>query len=257
MKPSTSTELPPETTEIPQTSERSTLGSSYSNNSMATNTSAPSTNLTRNIISPSESSTLQLDNAARERIFVILNRRLLNSLRNLQNDTNPNEQERNFYFFPQLSTNDSFSPNNLTIRDTVHDAQTVNVTVRPKRLKSKKVNVTKQSSPLGSILAQFLMQAIGVNNKYNPYNKTTGIAITKGPEQSGLKDLIKMWTQNRNQSSNHENLVDTEVNFNEVESSNVGDSSTSNERTLAKLSGLKLEESLNRRIERESNLLNL
>lgn len=247
-----------ETTETSIATEQSTIGYENTiNNTVAINVSSQLTNLTHNTISPFESNTLQLDNNARERIFVILNKSLLNSLRNVQNDTYPNDQENNYFLFPQINTNDRLFPTNVTTRDTKHNFQDINqaVTVDRRKVKSKKVNTSTDSSSLGNILAQFFMQAIGVNNRYNPYNSTNGVAISKNPDQGGLKDLVKIWKQNRKQS--FKGFADSSIKLNEVESSNSVEIPRSNESTLTKLTGLKLEESLNKRIQRESNLLSL
>lgn len=239
------------TTETPKTTEQSTPANIVFNNTVKFSVPSQLTNLTHNTLSPSESHTLQLDKDDRERIFVILNKSLLNSLRNLQNGTNQTNQENTFSLFPLIGSSNGLTQNNVTTRDTMHSSQNTTKTISSKKRKSKKVN----KSPMGNLLTQFFMQAMGVNNRYNPYNNN-GIAVSARPDESRLQDLVAIWKQNRKQSSEGTDLAQRKPVMNPSQSFNPEESLKSFDSTLAKLTGLKLEESLNKRIQRDSNLLN-
>lgn len=232
-------------------------------------------NLTHNIIAPAETSTLQLDKATRDRIFFILNKRLLNSLRAPQkrrNETSTKLEDLNPSFetgldksIPKRTTTAStesniilFRPTTTTYDQTELTDRSVNDRSKPKKSSKKKTNARGQISPLGNILAQFFVQAIGHNNRNNPYDISTGVSTKGDVPESNLQDFVKLWQQGANNASQKNIAGSTSVparsNSTVTGSSIIIDvRSKDKDSTLSNFNGLKLEETLNRKIKQESN----
>lgn len=150
----------------------------------------------QNVKEPSGKSTLKLDNAAKEKLFKSLTRRLLKSMRPIDKNTN------NYKLHEESQ---------IVSADTTNEKNTNNF--------FSKENRPKETSALRNSWMEFLMQAIGINNINIPYNTTTGVSVKQHETNSGLRNFFKIWQQ-----SDKDNNVS------------------------------ELEESLNRKIQRESEL---
>lgn len=191
------------------------------------------------IIQASEVSNLQLDNATRERLFVILNRRLFNTFRFQQDEQNtlpPKEEQRNV----RSPFDNNYIEHNKTI-EVPKSFERTEVKPGENLIKNRGRN---EISPLGNLVAQFLMQAIGVNNKYNPYNRN-GVASNNIAKENTRQDLLSIWGEGSKGSKEH--IFEHDV-------SGPSTSRRKGRESTSKLDGLRLEDLLNMQIQREANL---
>lgn len=172
-------------------------------------------NLEKNLMESSEKSTLKLDNAAKERLFMILNKRLLKSLEPVHNS------RRDFD-----STNTIYKKENNNYKE---------------KSAKKSASAAREISVFDKKLSRLFMRALGTTNKYNPYNTITGFSLKEKEVNSGLLNIFKMW-QRRAQT--HGNFHNNSSDF-----TSAGDKSN----TSLKIAGLRLEETLNRKIQEKSN----
>lgn len=215
-------------------------------------------NRTHNVIAPSETSSLQLDDATREKIFVILHKRFLDNIRTQKNGTNgsfPQNQEVHFNAWSSvipIRLNDS---NSELLSNTI----TKNLESSNKNTPKQRIQRKKKYKPM-NIFRNFLMKAIGINNWSTPYNPTNGIARNESGRENRNKDLLGLWRKgawNVIQSERVPNSVKSMVKLNESLASHQPSLKKIKESTMSKFSGLKLEETLNKRIQRESKLFRI
>lgn len=165
----------------------------------------------QNVKESSANTTLKLDNAAKERLFMILTRRFLKSMGTIDKNNNNYKLHEESQIVSSDTTTEKNTNNFLS------------------EWLNYKENRPKETTAPRKTLPQLFMQAIGINNINIPYNTTTGVSVKQ----------------------NETNRVLRNKNF--LDFSSKGDKG----KTSLKMNVSELEETLNRKIQRESDLVSI
>lgn len=219
--------------------------------------------LPQRVIAPQELGGIQLEKATEDNMYLILNKRLLNNFQSSQDENNiiPGRQsnQRNIwppFFKENFNRSVTGDQSHVTVDDfrnvlthamKRNDAQAAVSSRPPQRRTKPKTRLTQktgrplESSSLGNILAQFFMQSVGINKTNNSHNNANG--IRNGYAQKGERSIFPNFWMQTPTNTKEPSLTLPPYNF----SVNRKDK----ENNLSRMNGLKLEETLNKRIQGE------